>query len=101
MQDGPLVASQYFEQECTVGCWSLSRPAVFFIGKTDGSVEIWDLLKNSSEPLQLHPHISKSKITCMKACSFTGEKTHALPVTLKLVYVTFLKKYICLFLHIC
>uniref|UniRef100_M4A9U3 Dynein axonemal intermediate chain 3 n=1 Tax=Xiphophorus maculatus TaxID=8083 RepID=M4A9U3_XIPMA len=79
VMDGPLVASQYFEQECTVGCWSLSRPAVFFIGKTDGSVEIWDLLKNSSEPLQLHPHISKSKITCMKACSFTA-KQHFLAV---------------------
>ncbi|XP_008404435.1 dynein axonemal intermediate chain 3 isoform X2 [Poecilia reticulata] len=77
VMDGPLVASQYFEQECTVGCWSLSRPAVFFIGKADGSVEIWDMLKNSSEPLQLHAHISKSKITCMKACSFTSEKTHA------------------------
>ncbi|XP_016526274.1 dynein axonemal intermediate chain 3 isoform X1 [Poecilia formosa] len=74
VMDGPLVASQYFEQECTVGCWSLSRPAVFFIGKTDGSVEIWDMLKNSSEPLQLHAHISKSKITCMKACSFTAEQ---------------------------
>lgn len=74
LQDGPLVVSQYFEQECTVGCWSLSRPAVLFIGKEDGSVEVWDLLKNTSEPLQLHAHISNTRITCMKPWSVSGEK---------------------------
>ncbi|MEQ2171495.1 hypothetical protein GOODEAATRI_011249, partial [Goodea atripinnis] len=76
---GPLVVSQYFEQECTVGCWSLSRPAVFFIGKQDGSVEVWDLLKNSSEPLQLHAHISNTKITCMKPWAVSA-KQHFLAV---------------------
>uniref|UniRef100_A0A3Q2CXE9 Dynein axonemal intermediate chain 3 n=1 Tax=Cyprinodon variegatus TaxID=28743 RepID=A0A3Q2CXE9_CYPVA len=63
---GPLVVSKKYEQECTAGCWSLSQPAVFFIGKEDGSVEEWDLLKKNSKPAQLIPHISKGKITCMK-----------------------------------
>ncbi|KAM4738895.1 dynein axonemal intermediate chain 3 [Anableps anableps] len=79
VMDGPLVVSQYFEQECTTGCWSLSRPAVFFIGKEDGSVEVWDLLKNSSEPVQLQAHISKSKITCIRPWTVSA-KQHLLAV---------------------
>ncbi|XP_035996774.1 WD repeat-containing protein 63 [Fundulus heteroclitus] len=78
--EGPLVASQYFEHECTAGCWSLSRPAVFFIGKEDGSAEVWDLLKNTSEPLQVHAHISNSKITCMKPWTASA-KQHFLALT--------------------
>uniref|UniRef100_A0A3Q2NPF8 Dynein axonemal intermediate chain 3 n=1 Tax=Fundulus heteroclitus TaxID=8078 RepID=A0A3Q2NPF8_FUNHE len=84
--EGPLVASQYFEHECTAGCWSLSRPAVFFIGKEDGSAEVWDLLKNTSEPLQVHAHISNSKITCMKPWTASGEKTFALLRRVCLIY---------------
>ncbi|XP_015237343.1 PREDICTED: WD repeat-containing protein 63 [Cyprinodon variegatus] len=71
---GPLVVSKKYEQECTAGCWSLSQPAVFFIGKEDGSVEEWDLLKKNSKPAQLIPHISKGKITCMKPWAVSAKK---------------------------
>ncbi|KAM4549120.1 dynein axonemal intermediate chain 3 [Odontesthes bonariensis] len=78
--DGPLVLSRYFEQGCTAGCWSLSRPAVFFIGKEDGSIEMWNLLENTSEPEHVHEHITNTKITCIKPWT-TSPKQHFLAVT--------------------
>ncbi|XP_072244882.1 dynein axonemal intermediate chain 3 [Leuresthes tenuis] len=78
--DGPLVLSRYFEQECTAGCWSLSRPAVFFIGKEDGSIEVWNLLENTSEPAHVHEYITNTKITCIKPWT-ASPKQHFLAVT--------------------
>ncbi|CAG5863543.1 unnamed protein product [Menidia menidia] len=77
---GPLVVSQYFEQECTTGCWSLSRPAVFFIGKEDGSLEMWNLLENTSEPAHVHDHITNAKITSIKPWK-ASPKQHFLAIT--------------------
>ncbi|KAM9761958.1 dynein axonemal intermediate chain 3 [Menidia menidia] len=77
---GPLVVSQYFEQECTTGCWSLSRPAVFFIGKEDGSLEMWNLLENTSEPAHVHDHITNAKITSIKPWK-SSPKQHFLAIT--------------------
>ena len=30
--------------------WSATRPAVFFLGKADGSIEVWDLLHSTYAP---------------------------------------------------
>lgn len=65
LQDGPIIVSPSSEQACTVGCWSLSRPAVFFIGKEDGSIEVWNLLEKSYEPVQVHAHATNARITCI------------------------------------
>ncbi|XP_049443884.1 dynein axonemal intermediate chain 3 [Epinephelus fuscoguttatus] len=78
--DGPIVLSPRCEQECTVGCWSLSRPAVFFIGREDGSIEVWNLLEKTSEPLQVITHITNAKITCIKPWT-ASPKQHFLAVT--------------------
>nr|XP_033478374.1 WD repeat-containing protein 63 isoform X1 [Epinephelus lanceolatus]XP_033478375.1 WD repeat-containing protein 63 isoform X1 [Epinephelus lanceolatus] len=78
--DGPIVLSPRCEQECTVGCWSLSRPAVFFIGREDGSIEVWNLLEKTSEPLQVITHVTNAKITCIKPWT-ASPKQHFLAVT--------------------
>ncbi|XP_030583005.1 dynein axonemal intermediate chain 3 isoform X2 [Archocentrus centrarchus] len=80
VMDGPIFVTPSSEQECTVGCWSLSRPAVFFIGKADGSIEMWNLLLNTSEPTQVYAHITNTKITCIKPW-ITSPKQHYLAVT--------------------
>lgn len=54
----------------TVGHWSPSRPAVFFIGKEDGSIEVWDLLEKSHEP-SLTQNISTASITSIKSKSIS------------------------------
>ncbi|KAK5930505.1 hypothetical protein CgunFtcFv8_026733 [Champsocephalus gunnari] len=80
VMEGPIVTSPCSEQVCTAGCWSPSRPAVFFIGKDDGSIEVWNLLEKTGEPLQVHAHITDAKITCIKAWT-ASSKQHFLAVT--------------------
>ncbi|XP_029285354.1 LOW QUALITY PROTEIN: dynein axonemal intermediate chain 3 [Cottoperca gobio] len=80
VMDGPIIMSPSSEQVCTVGCWSLSRPAVFFIGKEDGSIEVWNLLEKSSEPVQVNAHVTNAKITCIKPWT-ASSKQHFLAVT--------------------
>ncbi|XP_067452451.1 dynein axonemal intermediate chain 3 [Thunnus thynnus] len=78
--DGPIILSPNSEHMYTVGCWSLSRPAVFFIGKDDGSIEVWNLLEKTSEPAQVHAHVTNAKITCI--IPWIGSaKQHFLAVT--------------------
>ncbi|XP_022533007.2 dynein axonemal intermediate chain 3 isoform X1 [Astyanax mexicanus] len=63
--NGPILQSPYSQKNCTLGFWSLTRPAVFFIGKEDGNLEIWDLLEKTHEPSQTHT-ITTAPITCIK-----------------------------------
>ncbi|KAF3690643.1 WD repeat-containing protein 63 Testis development protein NYD-SP29 [Channa argus] len=80
VMDGPVIKSRNTEQQCTVGCWSLSRPAVFFIGKDDGSIEVWNLLRKTSEPFQTHAHVTSARITCITPW-INSPKQHLLAVT--------------------
>nr|XP_046246791.1 dynein axonemal intermediate chain 3 isoform X2 [Scatophagus argus] len=79
VMDGPIILSASSEQVCTVGCWSLSRPAVFFIGKEDGSIEVWNLLEKTNEPAQIQEHVANAKITCIKPWT-ASSKQHFLAV---------------------
>lgn len=65
-QEGPIILSPNSEQMCTAACWSPSRPAVFYIGKEDGRIEVWNLLEKTSEPAFVQEHITNAKITCIK-----------------------------------
>ncbi|XP_030289808.1 dynein axonemal intermediate chain 3 [Sparus aurata] len=80
VMDGPMLLSSRSEQDYTAACWSLSRPAVFFIGKTDGSIEVWNLLEKTSEPTQVQEHVTNSMITYIKVCS-SSSKQHFLAVS--------------------
>uniref|UniRef100_A0A8B9UDK1 Dynein axonemal intermediate chain 3 n=1 Tax=Anas zonorhyncha TaxID=75864 RepID=A0A8B9UDK1_9AVES len=62
--DGPILESSCMTQRYTTGHWSLTRPGVFFIGRDDGNIEIWDLLKKTHEPAHFQ-NISESTITCI------------------------------------
>ncbi|XP_068445744.1 dynein axonemal intermediate chain 3 isoform X2 [Clinocottus analis] len=78
--DGPIILSPSSDRVCTVGCWSPNRPAVFFIGKEDGSIDVWNLLEKIIEPVQVNAHITNSKITCIKPWT-ASPKQHFLAVT--------------------
>ncbi|KAM9385770.1 LOW QUALITY PROTEIN: dynein axonemal intermediate chain 3 [Pholidichthys leucotaenia] len=79
VMEGPIVMSPRSEQEYTVGCWSLSRPAIFFIGREDGSIEVWNLLENTSMPAHVQAHITNTRITCLKPWTASA-KQHFLAV---------------------
>lgn len=61
-----MFESAHSEEYYCSGCWSLTRPAVFFLGKDNGSIEVWNLLEDSLKPLQVHESISKNRITSIK-----------------------------------
>ncbi|KAM4722968.1 dynein axonemal intermediate chain 3 [Rhinophrynus dorsalis] len=62
---GPILQSCCSQRRYTAAHWSLSRAGVFYIGKEDGNIEIWDLLEKTHEPSQTQ-NISTSSITYIK-----------------------------------
>nr|XP_020458559.1 WD repeat-containing protein 63 isoform X1 [Monopterus albus] len=97
VMDGPIMVSPSSELLCTVGCWSLTRPAVFFIGKENGSIDVWNLVKQTSEPSQVLTHITTTKITCISPW-ISSPKQHFLAVTddLGMVRVFKIPKKLCI-----
>nr|XP_008112387.1 PREDICTED: WD repeat-containing protein 63 isoform X2 [Anolis carolinensis] len=76
---GPLLESSCTAKRYTAGHWSLSRPGVFFIGREDGNVDIWDLLEKTHEPSQTQ-NVCITVITYIKPW-FYSSKQHFLAVS--------------------
>lgn len=71
-QEGALMQSPCSEQRYTVGAWSQTRPAVLFLGREDGHMEVWDLLEKSHEASEVQD-VSTHSLTCIKPCLFSCE----------------------------
>lgn len=76
---GPILQSSCSAGRYTAGQWSLTRPGVFFIGRDNGNIDIWDLLKKTHEPSHFQ-NISKSIITFISPSSASAEQ-HFLAVS--------------------
>ncbi len=61
----PLFTSPFASCLLSCGAWSPSRPAVIFIGKADGNIDIWDLLDRSHEP-SMTVNITAAAVTSMQ-----------------------------------
>ncbi|NXE06677.1 WDR63 protein, partial [Lophotis ruficrista] len=77
--NGPILQSSCSAGRNTVGHWSLARPGVFFIGRDDGNIDIWDLLKKTHEPSHFQ-NISESVITFISPW-IASPKQHFLAVS--------------------
>ncbi|NXO81612.1 WDR63 protein, partial [Sitta europaea] len=77
--NGPILQSSCSAGSYTAGQWSLTRPGVFFIGRDNGNIDIWDLLKKTHEPSHFQ-NISKSIITFISPSSASAEQ-HFLAVS--------------------
>uniref|UniRef100_A0AAV2KRL2 WD repeat-containing protein 63 n=1 Tax=Knipowitschia caucasica TaxID=637954 RepID=A0AAV2KRL2_KNICA len=77
--DRPIFLTACSEQLLTAGCWSPSRPAVFFIGREDGIIQVWNLLEETSAPSQVLDGIISTKINVIKPWS-ASSKRHFLAV---------------------
>ncbi|XP_048208095.1 dynein axonemal intermediate chain 3 [Perognathus longimembris pacificus] len=75
---GPLLQSCCAPKRYTSGHWSLTRPGVFYIGREDGNVDIWDLLEKTHEPAQSQS-ICITMITYIKPCTY-APKQHFLAI---------------------
>ncbi|ELW65376.1 WD repeat-containing protein 63 [Tupaia chinensis] len=70
---GPLLQSCCAPKRYTSGHWSLTRPGVFYIGREDGYVDIWDLLEKTHEPT-LSQNICITMITYIKPWTFSPKQ---------------------------
>ncbi|KFQ85654.1 WD repeat-containing protein 63, partial [Phoenicopterus ruber ruber] len=77
--NGPILQSSCSAGRYTAGQWSLTRPGVFFIGRDDGNIDIWDLLKKTHEPSHFQS-ISESMITFISPW-IASSKQHFLAVS--------------------
>ncbi|XP_072690408.1 dynein axonemal intermediate chain 3 isoform X4 [Canis lupus baileyi] len=70
---GPLLQSSCAPKKYTAGHWSLTRPGVFYIGREDGYIDIWDLLEKTHEPAQSQ-NICITMITYIKPWTFSAKQ---------------------------
>ncbi|XP_077627243.1 dynein axonemal intermediate chain 3 isoform X1 [Crocuta crocuta] len=70
---GPLLQSCCAPKRYTAGHWSMTRPGVFYIGREDGYIDIWDLLEKTHEPSQSQ-NICITMITCIKPWTFSAKQ---------------------------
>lgn len=57
-----LLATPFCTSYLSAGCWSPTRPSVFFLTRMDGTVEIWDIFDRQNEPVYSH-HISDTALS--------------------------------------
>mmetsp|Transcript_19502 Transcript_19502/g.30962 ORF Transcript_19502/g.30962 Transcript_19502/m.30962 type:complete len:589 (-) Transcript_19502:169-1935(-) len=58
----PIMITRHNKPYLTSACWSTIRPGVFFTGKANGIVDVWDIYSKQNEPV-LHTKISDTPIT--------------------------------------
>ena len=59
-----LLFSSYTEN-LTDGCWSPTRPSVFFTSRQDGVLDAWDILYQQKAPI-LSIKVSDEAVNCIK-----------------------------------
>jgi len=67
----PIIISAHSETYLTSACWSTVRPSVYFTGKADGTMDIWDMYSKLGESI-FTVKVSESAITTIK-CSQDGK----------------------------
>ncbi len=73
MTAGPLVSSAPSNSNVTSAKWSPSRPGVFYIGRADGVLEVWDLADRSHSATSFQS-VATSAISSINIRQYPGEK---------------------------
>lgn len=50
-KESSIIWTKYCSVELTDGCWSPTKCSLFYLSRTDGNLEAWDLLQQQSEPI--------------------------------------------------
>jgi dynein intermediate chain 2 len=61
---GPLMTTPYDASFLTHGCWSPTRPGVFFTTKMDGTMDVWDLHYKHNEAT-FSVKVGESSLSCL------------------------------------
>ncbi|NXH95487.1 DNAI2 protein, partial [Pachycephala philippinensis] len=65
MDSSSIMETKYHTPYLLDGCWSPVKPAVFFTGKSDGTLDIWDFLYHQKEPC-LSLKMSNDPLLCLR-----------------------------------
>ena len=65
------MTSRYHSSYLTAGCWSPSRPGVFFVARSDGVVDVWDYYHRQNEVALSHK-VGDAPLSCI---ALSGEST--------------------------
>jgi dynein intermediate chain 2 len=68
----PLTTTRYHDAYLTDGCWSLTRPGIFFLTRSDGWIDIWDYFYRQNE-VCYSQKISDYSLTCMASRPRTSD----------------------------
>lgn len=60
----PLITTRYHDAYLTDGCWSSTRPGIFFLTRSDGWIDIWDYYYRQNE-ICFSQKISDYPLTCI------------------------------------
>ncbi|KAJ3272283.1 WD repeat-containing protein 63 [Terramyces sp. JEL0728] len=69
---GPLLSSAQAASCVTCGKWSPTRPGVFYIGRADGMLEVWDLLDKTHSPATVQ-NVTTSAISSIEIKQYAGK----------------------------
>ena len=58
----PIITSQYHNSYLTSGCWSPIRAGVFYVTRSDGVMDVWDISHNQNE-VQYSHKVSDAALT--------------------------------------
>lgn len=47
----PILTTRYERSYLTAGCWSPTRPGVFYTTKLDGTMDVWDFFYKQNDPV--------------------------------------------------
>jgi len=75
---GPLLQTSSFSKRVYDAEWSPSRAGVFFIAKSDGSIDVWDMLDRTHAPI-LTQSISINPLTYI-SCKATSSKQQLIAI---------------------
>lgn len=64
-KESAVMWTKYCSVELTDGCWSPTKCSLFYLSRTDGILEAWDLLQQQSEPI-LSMKVCDDSIKCVK-----------------------------------
>ena len=60
----PVISTRYHTANLSGGAWSPTRPGVFFTGRADGALDVWDLFYKQNDP-SLTVQVTEKAITSL------------------------------------
>ena len=68
IKESAIMWTSGYTENLSDGCWSPTRPSVFFTTRMDGVLDAWDILYQQQSPL-LSTKVADDPLHCIRGCS--------------------------------